>query len=316
MDGASVIIPTWNGWHLLEKNLPHLLEVLQKDGDKHELIIVDDGSTDDTSSKLSKKFPTARVIRLETNRGFAYACNEGVQASKKGIVYLLNNDVVVERDFLDHILPHFKNDNIFAVASKEGDKNYLAIVSYRYGIFWRQYVEIKDLGSAIPALFASGGHSAFSKEKYLLLGGFDTLYHPFYWEDIDISYRAWKRGWVILYEPKSRVHHHHQSTIGNYYSKGFIHRIYWRNKFLFTWRNLRTRGLWIKHLFFLPLELVILPVIGKGYFSAGFLQALKFIRAVNERRKKERNISVYSDIYVIDKINECLYAKKHKEKNF
>jgi GT2 family glycosyltransferase len=308
-NGISVIIPTWNGWHLLKNNLPYLLDALRRKRYKHEVIVVDDGSTDGTSLNINKEFPKVRVIRFETNKGFVYACNEGIMKSRCDIVYLLNNDVIVEKDFIDNLLPHFKNDNVFAVTSSEWDKtHFTSIIHYRYGIFSPRYVEIKNLDRAIPSLFASGGHSAFDKEKFLALGGFDALYYPFYWEDIDISYRAWKHGWEILYEPKSRIRHQHRSTIARVYSDGFISGIYWRNMFLFTWRNIMTRSIWIKHLSFLPLELIVLPLIGKGHFFSGFLQALTFIGVLNEKRKKDMKSSTYSDEYVRDRINRYLQA--------
>ena len=54
---------------------------------------------------------------------------------------------------------------------------------------------------------------------WLKLGGMDTLYSPFYWEDIDLSYRAWKSGYQILYDPNIIVEHHHESTIAKYFDK-------------------------------------------------------------------------------------------------
>jgi hypothetical protein len=56
-------------------------------------------------------------------------------------------------------------------------------------------------------LYGCGGATAWDRKRFLMLGGFDSLYFPGYWEDVDLSWRGWKRGWRCLYEPRSVVYH-------------------------------------------------------------------------------------------------------------
>ena len=306
--GISIIIPNWNGRPLLESNLPFLLDALSPYQRETEVIVVDDGSTDGSVEFLISSYPHLTVLSSSKNEGFARACNKGVRSSKNEIVYLLNNDIVVSKNFLEPLWPYFEYNDVFAVSSVAGPPNTdvslgalvpTAHVQFKYGIFWYYYKAIINTKEPISVFFSTGGHSAFDKKKFLALGGFDTLYHPFYWEDIDISYRAWKRGWRSLYEPKSRVIHNNQTTIGASFRKGFIQNIHWRNRFLFTWKNLDDIMLWCRHLSLLPFELALLPVFGYGYFSRGFFMALKKLPDVLKSRKT-RGKSAWTDKDILD----------------
>ena len=66
----------------------------------------------------------------------------------------------------------------------------------------------------MPVLWAGGGSSAVSRRKFEALGGFEELYNPFYMEDVDLSFRAWRRGWPSLLAPRSVVQHRHRGSTG------------------------------------------------------------------------------------------------------
>lgn len=306
--GISIIIPNWNGKQLLERNLPFLLDALVLYQGETEVIVVDDGSIDGSIEFLTTSYPNVKVLSSYKNEGFAIACNNGILASKNEVVYLLNNDVAVSKNFLESLWPYFEYDDVFAVSSVAyppiADISLSSQVStvqvqFKYGIFWYYYKAIIDTGGPISVFFSSGGHSAYDKKKFLELGGFDNLFHPFYWEDADISYRAWKRGWRSLYEPESRVIHNQQTTIGNRFKKDFIQKIHWRNRFLFMWKNMDDAVLWFQHLFLLPFELALMPLIGRGYFSRGFFMALKKLPYVIKSRKT-RGKSLLTDKEVLE----------------
>ena len=78
--------------------------------------------------------------------------------------------------------------------------------------------EDQAIEDAYPCFYAGGGSSAFDRRKFLELGGFDALLHPFYLEDTDLGFMAWKRGWKVLYQPRSIVFHEHRGTIGKKFS--------------------------------------------------------------------------------------------------
>ncbi|MGH9592510.1 MAG: glycosyltransferase, partial [Bryobacteraceae bacterium] len=101
-----------------------------------------------------------------------------------------------------------------------------------------------------PCFYGGGGSCAFDKRKFFELGGFDPLLAPFYLEDTDLGYLAWKRGWKMLYQPASVVYHEHRGTIGKNFSESYIHSVLQRNFVLFTWKNMHDWRKLASHFFF------------------------------------------------------------------
>jgi glycosyltransferase involved in cell wall biosynthesis len=90
---------------------------------------------------------------------------------------------------------------------------------------------------AYPCFYGGGGSCAFDRRKFLELGGFDHLLRPFYLEDTDLGMMAWKRGWKVLYQPRSVVYHEHRGTIGKKFSQQYIQGVLKKNFALFAWKN-------------------------------------------------------------------------------
>ena len=300
---ASIIIVNWNGADLLRIGLPSVIAAVKHAGVDHEIIVVDDGSSDESVNVVQNEFPTVKLVPLERNHGFGKACNIGVEHSLNPIVIMLNSDMVVEEDFLEPLLSVFSEPDVFAVGCtiKDWDKSSLQIglitAQFRFGFFKvirRSQIETMKEGP-IPTFYASGGAVAYSKEKYLLLGGFDEIYYPFYWEDVDLSYRAWKRGWKVIYQPNSVVYHKNQGTIGRSFKKNYIKEIYYKNRFLFIWRNITNWWYLTQHLLCLLPHLIITAMVGKFYYVKGFFRALKNIGIVLEKRRKERQFQKNTD---------------------
>ena len=120
--GISVVIPSWNGLHLLKENLPSVLAAArlyeQEKSSQVEVLIVDDGSRDCTVPELERLFPEVKVVVRERNGGFARACNSGFERCSMPLVALLNNDVQVEADYLLRIVCGFRKHDVFAVTAK------------------------------------------------------------------------------------------------------------------------------------------------------------------------------------------------------
>ena len=262
---VSVVIPTWNGREHLERNLPSLVAALA-DNSEHEILVVDNGSTDGTREMLTRRFPSVRVLALETNLGFGGGSNAGFRAARHDIVVLLNNDMQVEADFLAPLLEGFRDPRVFAVSSqifftdpaKRREETGLTQARWRNGRLSVGHIIDEKVRDLFPTFYAGGGSSAYDRRKFLALGGFDPLWDPFYLEDTDISYNAWKRGWIVFYQPRSIVHHDHRGTIGKHFSAAFIRRTLEKNHLLFAWKNLHDwrllgahfawlyAGLWIR----------------------------------------------------------------------
>ena len=223
---ATVIIPNWNGRDLLEKYLPSVIAALS-DSPQNEIIIVDNGSEDGSAQFLHEHFPQVQVLALERNLGFGGGSNAGFQAARNDIVVLLNSDMRVERDFLEPLLNGFDDDKTFAVScqiffpdpGKPREETGLTEGWWSQGglrVRHRIEPEIREL---YPCFYGGGGSCAFDRKKFLELGGFDELLKPFYLEDTDLGYLAWKRGWKVLYQPASVVYHEHRGTIGKRFSE-------------------------------------------------------------------------------------------------
>ncbi len=262
----SIIIPNWNGEKLLKKNFPSVM-LSQAD----EVIVVDNGSTDGSLQYLKKIKESKnqrikiKIIENKKNEGFARAVNQGVKTARGEIVILLNNDVVPEKDFLEPLKKDFQDKKVFAISLNEPQW------SWAQGKWIKGFVEHKPgLKTKIPhiSFWASGGSGAFRRKIWLKLGGFNEIFSPFYWEDIDLSYRAWKRGYQILWEPKSVVHHRHESTIGSNFSSGYISFISQRNQLLFIWKNITDFKLLFEHKLALGKKLLTNPSYWLPYLAA------------------------------------------------
>jgi GT2 family glycosyltransferase len=196
---VSIVIPNYNGEELLKKNLPKVLACLKNKGNRiKEIIIVDDASTDGSVKLIKEKFPEVKLIKHKVNRGFSAAVNTGARTAKGKLIALLNNDVIPKEDCLVPVFPHFKNKKIFAVSLHEEG------FSWAKGKFENGFVlhepgpETKE---AHETFWVSGGSGVFRRSQWMKLGGMDEkLFSPFYWEDLDLCYRAVKR-WKNLTSP-------------------------------------------------------------------------------------------------------------------
>ncbi len=265
----SIVIPTFNGLARLQQNLPAVLVCAKLSGLVYEIIIVDDGSTDKSTDWLSANHPEIRVLANSSNLGFIETANRGVKYSNSEIVVLLNNDVRPDPECLQNIESSFRNKDVFAITFKalfpdnrqfrEGAK----LLRNRFGFYTvlhaerHQPVPLPD--GRIPSIYPVGGHCAVRRSMFHKLGGFDSLYAPFYWEDADLGYRAWNAGWKTIYDPSRVVVHDHIGTIKSIFGERKAAETRYRNRLLFHWKHLR--GLQrVVHFIFLFLRIPIMLI--------------------------------------------------------
>lgn len=291
---VSVVVPNYNGAGLLEKNLPAVFKALENFA--AEVIVVDDLSTDHSVDLVKESFPRVRLIEKKVNEGFASTVNLGVAEAWGEVVILLNTDVRPEPDFLNFLWPYFEDKTVFAVGcldkSVEGGK----VVGRGRGLgrFHRGFLEHcwADPDQGTRTLWVSGGSSAFSRAKWLELGGMRTLYNPFYYEDIDLSWRAQKRGWQVLFEPRAVViHEHEQGAIKKGYSEKQVNQIAYRNQFFFVWLNITSRKWLVEHFVWLPAHLIRSLLRHDWAFVSGLVRAVRqLVPVLNERARVKAGI--------------------------
>jgi GT2 family glycosyltransferase len=256
---VSAVIPAYSGRRLLQKHLPAVFACLSN-GD--ELVVVEDTGTDDTVPWLTTQFKMKKVsppfTGVDTYRGkfrrgaknidvtvlynqknqrFGETSNRGVRAAKHELVFLINSDVAPRVRTLKYLKPYFNDPAVFAVGPLEvehGKKSGKNMLWFERGMFIHSKASDWQAG---PTAWVSGGSGLFDKKKWLAIGGFDKLYYPAYWEDIDLSFQARKRGWQVLFEPKAIVDHNHETTNMTVFGQRKIDQMSWRNGTKFTWKN-------------------------------------------------------------------------------
>ena len=262
---VSAVIPSRDGADMLAVCLAALLDASPRPA---EIVVVDDGSIDDTAQMLRDRFPS--VLRLEMRRGsgFGRLCNAGVAACRNRLVLLMNNDMVPEHGFLSPLVERLSEPDVFAAGPQYRMRRGRAgeYMCSSCGDIHRESEHVKH--EPATRLDAPAGGGLFDREKFTRLGGFDPLFLPFYWEDMDIGLRAWRAGWRIVHEPRSVMYHEQGATIRRTHSRTASEVVFARNRFLFIWKNIRDADLLARHLAGLPLRLAR-DVLSRGGLVAG-----------------------------------------------
>jgi GT2 family glycosyltransferase len=201
---VTTIVVNWNGRAFLEKCLSSLRAQTYQ---PHEVILVDNGSTDDSLDYVAATFPEVRVIRLPDNRGFAAANNVGIREATGQYVALLNNDAYAEPGWLAQMVE---------AAEQQTDVNAAGLALDWAGFCWEWCGgQIDDLNeSSISECFGPSGAAALYRRQMLdEIGLFDEEFFA-YAEDADLNWRALRAGWRCLYVPGARVYHITSATAG------------------------------------------------------------------------------------------------------
>jgi len=283
----DIIIPSFNGKYLLEKHLP---EVIKNSDYLHKIIIIDNGSDDGTVEWLKKNYPEIIIVRNETNLGFTKSINQGIAVSEAEFLVLLNNDVHPVRGYLKNIIRYFEDEKVFAVSFNE-DSSSWPLVSWENGKL--QFTRGKDKKTPRYSAWASGGSAIFKRSIWNNLGGFKEIYAPYYWEDIDIGYRAWKMGYKVIWDNESIVFHEHEST-SKKMNQRYVSLIKQRNELLFTWINITDKELLNSHIKFLFLYSLKHP----GYLRVIASAVFRFFS------KKQTNSFIKTDKEVLSLVNQ------------
>jgi GT2 family glycosyltransferase/glycosyltransferase involved in cell wall biosynthesis len=302
---ASVVIPNWNGRDLLEKYLPSVVEALAGNP-RNEVIVVENGSTDGSAEFVRERFPEVRLLALEKNLGFGGGSTYGFRQARNDIVVLLNSDMRVDPGFLQPLLDGFADEKVFAVAcqiffsdpNRPREETGLTQAWWAQGALRVRHREDPAITGLYPCFYGGGGSCAFDRRKLLELGGFDEMLRPFYLEDTDLGYLAWKRGWKVLYQPASRVWHEHRGTIGRNFSRAYIDSVIQKNRLLFAWKNIHDLRRFAAHFAYTLANALLSLAIGESAERAslaGLGRAFLQLPAAMRARWRARSLAVVDD---------------------
>ncbi len=240
---VAIAIPAYRS----AERLSRCLRSIQKlDQDWLSLTVVTDDSGDgQVAQALREEFPTVTWIIHSENLGFARASNDAVFACKNEWVLLLNDDSELVDDPRKPLQNLLADTALFALSLqsvdehgkvREGAKR----LSWRVGIakiLHSKKDQLPLVAGVSETAYAVGGHSLFRRSVFQELGGFDELFHPFYWEDVDLSYRARKVGWRVVFSANAKILHRIDGAIKSTQTRNAIQVATWRNRLLFSHRH-------------------------------------------------------------------------------
>jgi GT2 family glycosyltransferase len=308
---CSLVITNYNGLENLRAYLSLNLLAVAGAPECDEVIVVDDGSDDGSVEYLWRNFPQVKVVPLFENRGFGNAANAGFRAARNDFVVNISNDMVITGYFFEQLFENMVWDDVFHISARlvgpDGIIQKGRTIPFFVGDFkiWKMYSQEPEIVWGPPKRLYNhfvGAIGLFDRRIFLELGGFDDLYLPFFVEETDLCYRAWKRGYRVLYDPRPwLVHHHRESgTILKKFAWNVRKVQYRKNRLLFLWKNLTHPGYILLHLFYLFLQLCFGWVVGHTVFYRGFREAIKKWPEVRRQRALERGLSVRSDTEVFE----------------
>ncbi len=305
---CCLLILNYNGKAHLKDCLPSALEAVGASGLKCPVVVLDNRSTEDDVAYIRSEFPGIQVI-LSKKNDYCFSLNDAVAERSEDIVILLNNDMRFDPGFIGPLLTHFEDPCVFAVTAKVLDwqgrpspTTGVRIGFFRKGWFYKRWV--RDVSRTRFTLDAGVGCAAFHRRMFLELGGLDRLYYPAYCEDTDLSYRAWQRGWKVVYEPSSVIYHKVSATLNQMYDDFSRTRLIRRNEVLFTVKNCGDFLFLITFLCLLLLRALRSYLSGDRSLALGILGAAPRIPLALKKRLKEHRFRQVSDKDFLERIKQ------------
>ncbi len=239
---ATVIIPNWNGVDSIGKAIDSLLAQTIK----AELIVVDNGSIDESVDYIEKNYPGVTLLKNQKNLGFAGGVNVGIKfAIDNGAEYvaLFNNDAVADKDWLKHLKEVLDEDERCGIVTCKllnSTGSEFDSTGEGYSIWGLPFPRGRDdpvsnkYDQDTNIFAASGGASLYRVKMLRKIDLFDENFFAYY-EDVDISFRAQLAGWKVRYAPKAIGYHQIGATSSKI--KGFTTYQTLKNLPLLFWKN-------------------------------------------------------------------------------
>ncbi len=289
---ACVLVLNYNGMAHLDACLSSLLRAAARHGRPCPVVLVDNRSTDDSVAFTRTRFPEIEIV-VSPKNDFLFSLNAVARARHEEIVIIVNNDMRFDEEFVTPLVEHFADADVFAAGAAifdwSGSSDTVGPRCARVRQCWFYKWWRCDRQQTSLTFDVCGGAAAYRRRMFVELDGFDPLYRPGYYEDVDLSYRAWARGWRVVYEPGSRAYHKGSVSMLARYGEAGMAPLMYRNHLLFTVKNVGGFGFLLGFLAMLPYR-VLGPLVG-GYRVplAGFLDAVPLLSLAFRRRFAARD---------------------------
>lgn len=250
MEKIYVVIPNWNGADLIAE----CLRSIENQTQKARVVVVDNGSVDESVAIIEAQFPKVHLIRLPKNTGFSGGVNTGIRYAleqKADAIALFNNDAVADKNWLKRLAETMQSDKKVAIVSCKQlrtNKKYFDSTGDFYSVWGmpfprgRNQLDTGQYDKPEEVFSAPAGATLYKAAMFEDIGLFDEKFFAYY-EDVDISFRAQLADWKIRYEPTAEVYHHVSATgskLGSFtryhatknfymlYAKNMPGRLYWK----------------------------------------------------------------------------------------
>jgi hypothetical protein len=298
---VSIVIPHFNGEEILERCLTSLASTAYANT---EIIVVDNGSSDDSAGAAARRHPEIRVIRNPENLGYAGGCHSGLPQANGSYVVFLNNDTEVDPQWLSVLvaaaesdpriaacqpkLLSISNKNVFDYAGAAGGE--IDIFGYpfcRGRIFFTCEKDEGQYDAGGDVFWASGAALFLRKSALEQVGGFDEDFFA-HMEEIDLCWRLHLAGWRVVAVPQARVYHHAGATLRpESYQKLFRNH---RNNLVMILKNYQPKNLlWIVPIrIFFELTTLLYALLRRDWVRVKAVVAALIFIITNAKRIRQR----------------------------
>lgn len=248
---VAVVVVNWNGAAFIERCLN---TVFSQSHLPAEVVVLDNGSSDNSVDLIQSRFPSVRLVLRSKNEGFAHGYNLAIAQTQSPNVLILNTDVFLDQDFLLHGLKALQiSPDIGSVAAKvyKADTDIVENV----GQFLQPWLKtVNSRVSDNEAFVFSGSGAALLCRRQMLddiawQGAYFDESFFLYWEDADLAWRAQLRGWRCLFAPQVIAHHLGSASQGGKVSTlqkpAFVQRHIWKNRYLIVFQNMTFREMFV-----------------------------------------------------------------------
>lgn len=302
----SIVVLNWNGLEHTKVCLEHLRKV---DYPNYEIIIVDNGSRADQKAWLKKQSDVLYVDN-PVNKGFTGGHIDGLAKASGEFIVLLNNDAVMQKDYLRLALEDFADDSVAVVGGRSYFWNDTEALLDQKNQFYSYQVLNNATGEAfmqetdfgVPQVVNNVSGSAVVMRRSVI-NEIGYLYDRFfaYFEETDLFARVKRAGYKVLYDPRLHIWHRNGASSGSSSGSSFFYYQIFRNRFIFAIRNYETRRLWpffynyAKIAFGSFVRLLLRPksanrVMYKSYVRAAWYNLIRLPVLYGSRRRLHRQL--------------------------